>query len=786
MIGEKIGRYAIRDKLGKGGMGEVYLAWDEQLFREVAIKVLPQGQLADEDARKRFRREALSLSGLSHRNLQIIHDFLRDGERDYIVLEYIPGETLEEKIRAGPLPEKEIARLGAQLAEGLSAAHEKGVVHRDLKPSNLKVTPEGLLKILDFGLARFREPESRGIETNLALTQTGTVTGTLPYMPPERLTGDGDELDARSDIYSAGAVLYEMATGQRLFPESGAALVDAILHAEVVPPTRFQPRLSAELERIILKSLEKDSRDRYQSAREMLVDLSKLERGGTTVTRTAIRQPRATKRWIWGAAAAVLLAGIGLLALSRMLGPRDGMRIAVLPFENLGPPDDEFFSEGVTDELISQLGRLGHGTLGVIGRTSSTRYRKTNKSARDIGRELRVGYVLDGSVRRASDRVRIQVGLVRTKDEVQLWTDRFEGDLSNALHLQEEVARKVSNAVIPELSQAAGAAPAPHRPKPEAYLAYLRGRHLMALRDEQSLQRAIDYFHDAVAADSGYAQPYSGLADAYGLLVSYGYLAPREGMPRARAAVDRALALDSHLAEAHASLASILAAYDWDWPGAAREFRRALQMNPSYATAHQWYADFLASIGRFEPALAEMQKARELEPLSPVLAVDLGTHYLLRRNFDSAIERFREAIELEPSYSGAYLGLAIAHLQQKQRAEAESDLQKWAEVAGFPESESAALRQAVEREGAPALWRWSLENLRSQAQAGYVSPYRFAQLYAALGEKDQAFDWLDRCFTERAPGIVQIRVDPMLDGLRSDARYTALVRKLALPIEERT
>src|SRR5437660_1223595 len=554
MIGTTLGHYTLLEEVGGGGMGRVYGAMDERLEREVAIKILPAGALADPEARKRFRKEALALSKLNHPNIATGHDFDRQEETDFLVMEHIEGATLAEKLAHGALPEKEVLRLGLQLAEGLAAAHAHGVLHRDLKPANVRVTPEGRLKILDFGLAKLLPQESHTATT--ASESKLAAAGTLPYMSPEQLLGE--KLDGRSDIYSAGDVLYEMATGRRPFEdEQPSRLIDEILHQAPVPPRALQSRVSPQLESVILKCLEKDADNRYQSAGELAVDLRRLASAGAASTAAvAPRRPvRARAWWMAGAAAVIVLVMAPLVVrygqrTTKGVGAAKIQSLAVLPFENLsGDPGQEYFADGITDELTSRLARTGE--LRVISRTSAMQYKGARKPLPEIARELGVEGIVEGTVMRAGDQVRITTELVRAATDEHLWTESYRREVKDILQLQEDVAEAISAQVHGKLGQVTPAV-ARRAVNPRAYEAYLRGRFYWNKRTEEDTRRAVSEFQQAIAADASYAPAYAGLADCYTTLwLSLGALSREQALPPARAALAKALELAPSLPEAH-------------------------------------------------------------------------------------------------------------------------------------------------------------------------------------------------------------------------------------------
>ena len=790
MIGKTLSHYHIVEQIGAGGMGEVYRARDEHLGRDVAIKVLPPGMLTDEAARKRFPKEARALSKLNHPNIQTVLDFDTQDGVDFLVTEYVPGVTLSDKLALRALPEKDVTQLGAQLAEGLAAAHEHGVVHRDLKPANLRVTPDGWLKILDFGLAKLVRPmgDRATIEgTTESVSETQAGAGTLPYMAPEQLRGEN--VDARTDIYAAGAVLYEMATGQRPFPETQTTqLIDAVLHRPPVAPRALNPRVSLELEQIILKCLEKEPENRYQSAREVVVD---LRRSGAPVS-TATGRRAAPRRTLWhillpavGIAAVVLLLALLGLDLERLRdrllgGPAPGpiTSLAVLPLENLmGDPEQEYFVDGMTEALISELAQIG--ALKVISRTSVMRFKGTDKSLPEIARDLGVDGIIEGSVLRAGDQVRITAQLIEGATDRHLWASNYERDLSNILALQSEVARAIAREIKIKLTAREQARLASPRPvNTEVYQLYLRGRYHWNQRTQEGFKKGLEFFEQALERDPTYPLAYAGLADTYSLLANYFLLPPQEAFPRAKAAATKALEIDDTLAEAHASLAFARHHYDWDWSGAEGEYKRALELNPGYATAHQWYAEYLTTVGRHEEAIAEIRRAQELDPLSLVIDSNVGRLLYYAHRYDQAIDELQNTLMLDPNFPWAHVFLGMAFEQKGMYAEAMAEAQKVVALGGG--GPNVVLARAYAASGRTDDARKMLKALQ-QRYGEDVESYSMGGIHAALGEKDEAFAWLEKAYEENSFFLVFLKTDPWFEPLHNDARFADLLARLSFP-----
>ena len=801
-VGINLGHYRIAEKIGAGGMGEVYRAHDEHLSRDVAIKVLPSGTLSDQSARRHFRNEALALSKLNHPGIATIYDFDTQDGVDFLVMEYIPGITLSEKLAGRPLAEKEVIALGMQLAEALAAAHAEGVVHRDLKPGNLRVTGDGRLKILDFGLAKLRVPVMPSAATE-SIDQTLATVGTLPYMAPEQLLGE--EADVRTDIHAAGAVLYEMATGQRPFGKmEHAQLITAILRQAPAPPAQLNPQVPAELERLIGKCLEKEPENRYQSAKELAVDLRRL---GTPSSVTAswrvLERPRSTvrRKVLLGLAGVPVVTAVllGLNAVSgwreRLLGKKPGAGIhslAVLPLANLsGDPEQEYFADGMTEELITDLSKIG--SLKVISRTSVMQYKDARKPLREIGRELGVDGVIEGSVRRVGDRVRITAQLIYAPSDTHLWAESYDRDLHDVLKLQGEVAQVIANEVNAKVTPQEQARLSGKRPiDPDAYQAYLQGRYYWNKRTEEDIRKAIGYFQQAINKDPNYALAYAGLADSYLVMSLYSSAPWQDTYRQAKAAATKALEIDDNLAEAHATLASTRAGEEWDLAGALTELARAIQLNPNYATGHQWYAEYLICSGDAEKAIAEIRRAQELDPLSLVINSTYGSVLFQARRFDDALAQARKTLGMDANFYLGHQLLAEVYEQRGMFEDAITERQRAATLAGESAEEAgrraSLLRSAYAKKGAKAYWQERLQLAMKDAKQSKdlpyeltdSSPYRLAVLNARTGRNEAAIGLLQKAFNERDYGLYYLKAAPALDGLRTDPRVASLMSRIGV------
>ena len=782
MIGKTLSRYTILEQIGSGGMGTVYRARDVRLNRDVAVKVLPVGALADDMARHRFRKEALSLSQLNHPNIATVHDFDTQEGVDFIVMEYIVGITLNTMLAAGPLVERDILQFGQQAAQGLAAAHERSIIHRDLKPANLRITPDRRVKILDFGLAELFNPGGDlGVTATATSASTSGPPGTLPYMAPEQLREE--KLDHRTDIYAIGAVLYETATGQRPFPETrGPRLIDAILHHQPQPPRSLNRRLSAGLEIVILKCLDKEPDRRYQSARELYVDLNRLSTGA------AIKPARnLTRRAALAGAAVVLLA---LLALgldiggirTRLLGSpaATGINsIAVLPLDNLtGDPNQEYFADGITETLIGEFTRIR--ALRVISRWSVMQYKGARKPLPDIAKELRVDAVILGSITRTGDRVSISVQFNHAPTDTNLWAKNYDVAAKDILDLQNDVVQSIVHEIQVQLTPQEQAHLAKSRTvNPQALEAYLLGRFYWNKRTPDGLRRSLEEFQRAVSIDPLYAPAHAGIADAYASFAAYQMLSPIKAMPEARQAAQKALELDETLAEAHAALGTVRFA-SLEIAEAEPSFRRAIELNPGYANAHHGYALHLAAQGRTDDALREIRRAQELDPLSLIISSNVAWSLYLGRRFDEAIDQAQKTIMLDPNFTVAhgYLGQALA--AKGRYDEAIASMQKAVELSGGAVSYRSELASIHGLAGHTAEAQKTLNELLARAAKEYVAPYDIAVIYVGLGDRDNAFRWLNRSYEERNVRLVNLRVHPLFDSLREDPRFAVLLRRIGL------
>jgi len=748
VIGQILGHYRIIAKIGAGGMGVVYRAHDDRLDRDVAIKVLPANVLADDGARKRFRREALALSKLSHPNIGTIFDFNSDLGVDYLVMESIAGTDLAHRLATGPLPEKDLLGLGTQIASALEEAHEHGIVHSDLKPSNIMVTPKGVAKVVDFGLAKLLYC---GDNSEITASVTRSVfEGSYPYSSPEQLRGE--VLDARSDIHSLGIVLYEMATGQRPFRDPiPSRLINAILNSPPVKASSLNPAVSPGLDGLIFKTLDKDPERRYQSARELRVDLQRLLTPGSVTSPVA--------------------------QLRRRRGDKPVTSIAILPLVNTNADSEtEHFSDGITENIINSLSRLPK--LRVMARSTVFRYKCSELDPITIGRELNVGAVLTGRLVQRGDSLNISTELVDVTDGAQIWGEQYSRKLGDIFSVLEEIAMEISSRLRLKLSGMEKKQLAKHfTENRDAYQAYLRGRYMASKYSEQGMKKAIEHFRQAIEIDPTFALAYAGLAMTY-WNVSAVQFAPNEVMPKAREAARKALELDDQLAESHAAVALVKMAYEWDRADAEREFKRAIQLNPGYATVYQWHGWHLAIMGRLDESITELKRAQELDPLSEI-NLYIGLSYYWSRQYDMAIVHFRKAVELYPEFWLPHLYLGWTHLQEGNLTRAQEELDEAFRLEDSPWT-VASLAHASAISGDQAQVRRRLADLQERTARQFVSPYFVARTYVGLNEKEQAFGWLEKAYNTRDECLTWLKVDPTMESLHADPRYPDLLHRLGL------
>lgn len=775
--GDVLGGFEIRSRLGRGGMGEVYRAYDSRLKRDVAIKVLPRHLMTDGPSRARFEREVTALAQISHDNILSVFDYGSEGDITYAVIELLEGQTLADAMASGlPLPWKRAVEIASEIAEGLAAAHSKGITHRDLKPANIFLTNDGRVKILDFGLAHLDEDVRNSTITR---TATGHVMGSAGYMAPEQALGK--KIDPRADIFAFGCILYEMLSGEKAFVRTSlpAALI-AIVSEE--PPSLRHENIPTGLVDLTEGCLVKEPKGRIQAAtelsaalKEMLIDATMASRVMTSVQ---WQRPRRWRGWI--AAGVLVLAAALTFAFLKLqpqvqFGGEPDRSIAVLPLVDTSGED--YFGDGLTEDIIARLSKIQD--LKVISRTSVMRFKGSSLSLEDIAEELGVATVLSGKIRREGDKLRIVSELVDAKTNEILWSETYNRTTGGIFEIQTDVARQIASALQANLQpieqERIAAQPTDD---PEAFRLYLHGLFASNQRSAEGFHKAIDYFDAALERDPDYARAYSGLADAYNMLAIYGVEPAAEAYEKARNAAQLAIELDDSIPESHTSIAFIRHYYDWDLAGSGESFRRALEIDPGHATAHHWYALLLRNLGRTSEALREIEIARELDPLSAVISKNHGTILAAAGLFQEAEAALREALRLSPQLPNARHVLGEVYLREQRYEDALRIFREELELSGSHggvNTASVAIGEALV--GNPDAARDVLEELLQEPAA---SRFWIANVYAALGEEAKVFEALEQSFVDHDQWLLEIKNQPLMDPYRKDSRYLDLLARLNL------
>jgi len=742
MIGKTISHYKIIEKLGEGGMGVVYKAEDTKLKRSIALKFLSPQAIGTEEDKTRFIHEARAAAALNHPNICTVYEIDEFENQSFIAMECIEGESLKAKINSGPLQLDEAIKIAIEIAEGLQEAHRKGIVHRDIKSANIMLTTTGRAKLMDFGLARASD--------RTQLTQSGTTIGTAAYMSPEQ--GRGDTVDFRTDIWSLGIVLYEMITGELPFKaDYEQATLYLIINEK--PPSMKSHRsdVPKELERIIEKTLAKRASERYQSAKDLKKDLESL---------METRKPRTTGR--------------------KASAQESKPSIAVLPFRDMSSQrDQEYFCEGIAEELINALVKLRG--LRVAARTSAFQFKDRDIDIQKIGEQLKVKTVLEGSIRKSGNRLRITAQLINVEDGFHIWSEKYDRDLDDIFAIQDEISLAIVDKLkVRLLGKERSALIKRHTDDHEAHSLYLQGLYFWNRRLEGGMKKAMEHFHRAIEKDPGYALAYVGVADTYNISGLFSYLPPKETFPKAKEAARKALEIDATLGEAHASLGFANTFFDWDWPAAEKEFKRAIELNPNYAMAHEWYALCLMVRERFDESIEEAERALELDPLSLIIKCVVGIAYHFARRYDESIAHHRKTLEMDPYFLLASTYISLPYVECGMYDEAIEVMKRVESLAAENAFTLGWFGMVYGMAGRKEEAFEILDKLDELAKERYSSPLHYANIFFGLGEIDKTIEYLEKAYVEKSPMLILVKVSPWVDPLRSDPRFKSLLKKIGL------
>ena len=792
MIGQTISHYRIVEQLGAGGMGVVFKAQDSRLQRAVALKFLPEELAQSPQALDRFRREARAASALNHPGICTIYDVGEQDGRAFIAMEFIDGETLRSHVHGKPLPLDEVLELGIEIAEALEAAHAEGIIHRDIKPANIFVTKRGRAKVLDFGLAKLvpKGIASTGADSDSDPSDSnsivGIISGTPSYMSPEQVRGDG--LDPRTDIFSLGLLLYEMATGRQAFSGgTGGVIIEAVLTRPPVPVRSINPDIPQRLEEIIDKALHKSRDQRYQHAADLGADLERLKReidsgrrSGDEASQSAAIANTDSQSSTGERKSQTSTDDTRILRARRVSKTINSL--AVLPFDNASrDPEREYLSDGITASLINILATLPK--LRVMAQSTVFRFKGRAIDPQAVGRDLKVRAVLTGRVMQSGGSLRIGAELVDVATGSQLWGAQYDRKSGDIFEIQDEISNEISEKLRLQLTHAQKKRLIRHQTEDaEAYRIYLKGRHHWNKWTEEGFYKAIEYFQQAIDKDPAYALAHVGVADSYVLLGWNSYLPPKNAFPKAKAAALKALQLDKDLGEAHAPLAAVLWLYDWHWQNAEKEFKRSLELNPTYPTANHWHAEYVMTMGRHAEAIAQMKSSQQLDPLSLIINVAIGwAHYMARRN-DEALEHLLQTVDLDPNYPVTYWILGLVYRTTGRYDLAISEGEKGVRLSGGSQMVLASLAHSYGKAGRPEEATQILGDLTELAKQKYVAPHFFAGIYIGLGENDRALDYLEKSYEDHSHWLIYLHFDPTMDDLRNEPRFQDLLKRVGLPV----